>query len=118
MRKLFLAVIFILFCLTLCFADKPTSYTSVEEVKALMNFNVPKNVGGKLYYIPIYLKIIGIAKTVDEGERTVTVEEEIGNLTETENNPDTIYTLLQADYLQEAYSDFYSEALNQTVPSE
>jgi hypothetical protein len=118
MRKIILVIAFILLGSTLCFADKPTSYTSVSDVKAIMNFNVPKNVQNKLYYIPIYLKITGIATTSDGGERAVTIEEEVGELSETVNTPNTIHTLLSANYLQEAYADFYSEALDQTVPSE
>ena len=118
MRKIILAITLILLGLTFCFADKVTTYTSVSDVKAIMNFNVPKNVDGVLYYIPISLKIIGIAMTADGGERTVTVEEEVGELLETVSPPDTIHSLLEAEYLQEAYADFYSQALEQTVPSE
>jgi len=118
MRKIILVIAFILLGSTLCFADKPTSYTSVSDVKAIMNFNVPKNVKGVLYYIPIYLKITGIATTSDGGERAVTIEEEVGTLLETVSPPDTIHSLLSVEFLQEAYADFYSEALDQTVPSE
>jgi hypothetical protein len=118
MRRIILAFVLLFFGLTLCFADKVTTYTSVSDVKVIMNFNVPKNVDGTLYYVPIFLKITGIATTSDGGERTVTIEEEVGELLETVTPPDTIHTLLSVEFLQEAYSDFYSEALDQTVPSE
>jgi hypothetical protein len=118
MRQFILTVIFVLLIFGICSADKPTTYTSVSDVKAIMNFNVPKNVLGILYYIPIYLKITGIAKTEDEGERTVTIEEEVGELLITPSAPDTIHGLLEAEYLQGAYADFYLQALDQTVPSE
>jgi hypothetical protein len=118
MRKFILTIAFILLGLTFCFADKPTSYTSVEDVRIFMNLNVPKNVEGVLYYIPIQLKITGIAKTTDGGERTVTIEAERGPLTESKFTPNSIFELLEADFLKNAYAEFYLEALDQTVPSE
>jgi hypothetical protein len=118
MNKFTLTIILVFLMFSVCLADKPTSYTSVEDVKVVMNFNVPKNVQGVLYYIPIQLKITGTAKTADEGERTVTVEEERGPLSESKMTPDSLFELLEADFLKNAYAEFYLEALDQVVPNQ
>ena len=101
------------------YAEKPTNYVTVKDVRLLLAFNVERpttTTEGEMvmYYLPIYIQIVGQAVTSDGGTKGVRQAKELGTPSLTPLTNKQLYQLLPAQ-LQGLFKDLIQDAINENV---
>lgn len=119
MRRLSLIVFLVLVLLSnVVFAAKPTTYTNLAKVQVLIDFNHPMTVrqaGGPVrVYVPILIRVVGIARTADGGARRVEKEKQIGEISEVPLTNKQLYQLIPPQ-LQNIFKGLVQDAIDEDV---
>ena len=101
------------------YADKTTTYTTVSDMRIVLTFNIPQNIEGVIYYLPIKARMSGVAITDDGGRKSITVTAEIGEQSTEKMTREEMQSMLglKTAELETKLSDlcdaFWAEALNE-----
>ena len=116
MKKLFFIAVLSLSMFTFCFSEEiQTTFVTPKEPLVRITFNVPKNVEGAMKYYPMHIKLTGESITASGSKATVTIEKDIGDLSDITLTPSEIYAKIENTDIREVFAEFYETACGMNV---